>query len=602
MKKNIFLVAAGILFFASCTDDILDKEPLDMVSDAFIWDDVSTIESHLAGSYSMMSVLENETPDKYIGIRDGVGWTLEAQMGATIINNIADEGTWGFYPQQWNYKFNLDINGGLLEWWENSYIIIRQLNVFIEKVADAPIDGTEKAKLLAEARFLRAYNYFSMVKRYGGVPLILKAQNLDEPEDTLYPERNTEKEIYDFIISEIDETYMDMPDRAVAGRASKHALLALKSRAALYAGSIAEFGQVDLNGLVGIPSGEASRYYQKSYDASEIIINNGMHHLYDVNPDKAMNFREIFLVKDNPEAIFVVAHNDKDMISAGGNGWYWDFQQAPMPHGWGNGNQNQPFLSFIGSTFEKVDGTAPDLSEATLTSKLWDINELWGDMEPRFFGTIYTHGTPYKDYKIDWHIGLVVNGEILRDPEGAHNGIPHVGLQTKKAGPFTSFGLLKYLDEGYEALAQQFNSQQDWQVFRHAEIILNHAEAAFKLDKPGEALDNVNKIRDRAGVQARAHITEELIRKERKVELAFEGHRYWDVRRWRIAEEKLTERQTALIYLQDYDTGKLLLGVIPNADGGDNIAPSFEPKNYYFPITISRTQQNTNLKENPGYH
>lgn len=602
MKNILFLFAVILLFFTSCSDDLLGKEPLDIVSDAFVWDDIATIESHLAGAYSMMSVLENEQPEKYVGIRNGVGWTLEGQMGASIVNNIADEGRWGFYPMQWDFKFNLDINGGLLEWWDNGYVVIRHLNVFIEKVSDSPINDGDKAHLLAEARFLRAYNYFALVKRHGGVPLILKAQNLDDSEESLYPMRNTEKEVYDFIISEIDATYADMPGKVVAGRASKYALLALKSRAALYAASIAEYGEVQLNGIVGIPSEEAQTYYQKSYDASEIIMNAGVHHLYNVNPDKAKNFREIFMVKDNPEAIFVAAHNNNDMIFAGGNGWYWDFQQAPLPHGWGNGNQNQPYLSFIESTFEKVNGTAPDLSEETLTSKLWDVDELWGEMEPRFFGTIYTQGTPFREIEIDWHKGLIVNDEVLSDNEGAYNGVPHLGLQAKKNGPFTSFGLLKYLDEDYNALVYSFASKQDWQVFRYAEILLNHAEAAFKLGKTGEALSDINLIRDRAGVAARVSITNELIRKERKVELAFEGHRYWDVRRWRIAETKLTERQTGLIYFLDYETQKLKLEIVQNIDGGDNVSPSFHKKNYYFPITLNRTQQNTNLVENPGYN
>src|SRR5690606_30085616 len=138
-------------------------------------------------------------------------------------------------------------------------------------------------------------------------------------------------------ISEIDATYQNLPDVVVSGRASKYASLALKSRAALYAASIAEYGKVKLDGLVGIPSGEAQSYYQKSYDASQIIMGSGVHSLYDENPDKAKNFREVFMTKGNPEAIFVAAHNDSDMIFAGGNGWYWDFLQAPLPHGWNNG-------------------------------------------------------------------------------------------------------------------------------------------------------------------------------------------------------------------------------------------------------------------------
>jgi hypothetical protein len=602
MKSIVILFLSGVLLFSSCQKDLLNKQPLDRIADNIVWNDIKAIQANLAGSYSMMSVLENETPDKYIGIRPGVGWTTEAQVGVTLINNLTDECTWGMYPNWSNFRSSgITINGGLLEWWENAYVIIRQLNDFIAKVPNSPIDGEMKKSLVAEARFLRAFNYFSMVKRYGGVPLILKAQAITDPQDELYPKRNSEKELYDFVISEIDNIYNDLPPKAISGRASKYAALTLKSRAALYAGSIAAYGTVQLGGLLGIPAGEAQAYYQKSYDASKIIIEDGVNGLYKVDANKTKNYRDLFLVKDNVEAMFVVAHNDKDMISAGGNGWYYDFMQGPMPNAWYNGNQNMPYLSFIASTYEKADGTAPDLSTPTLTGKLWGDAELWAGMEPRFFATIYTNGSTWLGAPIDWHKALKVNGNYLTDPNGAYQGTPHMGLQGQKSGPYTSFGVLKYLDEKHNNMVYDFASSQDWIVFRFAEVLLNHAEAAFKLNKSGEALDAVNALRTRAGVQPRGAITFALIQKERKVELAFEGHRYWDVRRWRMATTEFTKRQTGLRYIRDFASGKLELQVLQDVDGGANIKPVFESYNYYLPITKARTQQNTNLVENPGY-
>ncbi len=602
MKNKILLLIAGFFFFNACQDTILDKEPLDIIGDNIVWSDINAVEAHLAGAYSMISIFENETPDKYVGIRAGVGWTIEAQVGASLINNISDEGAWGFYNNWSNYRFDgITVNGGLLEWWENAYVIIRHLNDFIENVPNSPLGEEQKSSLVAEARFLRAYNYFSMVKRYGGVPLIVKSQSLSDSYDSLYPKRNTEKELYDFVISEMDDIYNDLPEVAASGRASMYAALSLKSRAALYAGSIAEYGVVQLDGLLGIPASDAQSYYQKSYEASKKVIDDGIHFLYNVDNDKVKNYRDIFMIKGNPEAIFVAPHNNNDMISSGGNGWYWDFMQAPMPHGWSNGNQNQPYLSFIASTFEKEDGTLPDLSKETLEEKLWDDEAIWENMEPRFFGTIYTHGTPWQGSKIDWHQALIVDGVELNDPNGAYEGIVHKGQQALKNGPYTSFGLLKYLDESRNNLAYGFDSKQDWQVFRFSEILLNHAEAAFKLNKSEEALSAINAIRNRAGVAARKNITFELIQKERKAELAFEGHRYWDLRRWRIAETEIVKRQTGLRYVRDYTSGKLKLQVIDNIDGGPNVTPVFKSHYYYLPITKTRTQQNSNLIENPGY-
>ncbi|MBX2924500.1 MAG: RagB/SusD family nutrient uptake outer membrane protein [Chitinophagaceae bacterium] len=602
MKGFKLFYITGLVVICSCQKSLLDKKPLDRIADNTVWNDEKAIEANLAGCYSNMSVFENETPDKYVGIRPGVGWTQEAQVGVTLINNITDEATWGMYPQWADFRNSgITINGGLLEWWENSYIILRQLNDFISRVPAAPIAESSKKRLLAEARFLRAFNYFSMVKRYGGVPLITKAQELTDPENELYPQRNSEKEVYDFVINEMDEVYNDLPTVPVSGRASKYAALALLSRAALYAGSIAEYGTVQLNGLLGIPPGQAQEYYQKSYNASKIIMDDGVCGLYDQDADRAKNFRSIFLVKNNKEAIFIVSHNDKDMIFASGNGWYYDFMQAPMPNAWYNGNQNMPYLSFVASTFEKTDGSIPDLSTPALTGKLWDDDELWEGMEPRFFATIYTNGTMWKGAPIDWHKALKVNGQYLSDPNGAHQGTPYLGLQAQKLGPYTSFGVLKYLDENHNNMVYGFNSSQDWIVFRYAEVLLNYAEAAFKLNKPDEALTAVNQIRTRAGVASRSSISFELIQKERKAELAFEGARYWDLRRWRIADEVLTRRETGLRYIRDYASGKLELQVLEKVDGGANVNPVFEPHHYYLPITKSRTQQNVNLIENPGY-
>lgn len=600
--NRIIIFFTGILVLSfSCQKSILDKQPLNMVSDDVVWTSIQGIQSVLAGCYSDMSVFENETPDKYVSISSGQ-WTTEAQAGVTLINNITDEGAWGMYSNWSNYRYTgITITGGLLEWWENSYIIIRRLNEFIAKVPGSPISADSVKTYVAEARFLRAFNYFSMVKRYGGVPIITTPQSLTDPKDSLYPKRNSEQEVYDFVINEMNAVYNDLPVVAQPGRASKYAALALLSRAALYAGSIAENGTVQLNGLLGIPASQAQAYYQKSYDASQTIINDGVCGLYNQDADKVTNFKNIFLVKNNKEAIFVVEHNSTDMIASGGNGWYYDFMQGPMPNAWYNGNQNEPYLSFIGSTFEKTDGTAPDLSTATLEGKLWDDNLLWAGMEPRFFATIYTNGTEWQGSNIDWHTALYVNGQYLTDPNGAYNGVPDLGLQAKKSGPYTGFGVMKYLDESHNNMVYGFTSSQDWIVFRYAEVLLNDAEAAFKLGKTSEALNDVNQIRARAGVAPRTAITFPLIQKERKVELAFEGERYWDLRRWRTATTVLTERETGLRYVRDYASGKLKLQVLEDADGGVNMQPTFYSYNYYLPITTARTQQNPNLVENPGY-
>ena len=169
----------------------------------------------------------------------------------------------------------LNSSGGLLEWWDHAYVIIRKLNEFLLRLPSSPIDESLKNQRMAEARFLRAFNYFAMVKRYGAVPLITVPQQLDDPEEELYALRTSEKEIYDFILSEmadvVEKGYLPDVADSKSGRPTRYAALALISRAALYAGSIAQFGTQQLDGLLGIPASEAADYYRQSYNASKEI-------------------------------------------------------------------------------------------------------------------------------------------------------------------------------------------------------------------------------------------------------------------------------------------------------------------------------------------
>jgi len=155
------------------------------------------------------------------------------------------------------------------------------------------------------------------------------------------------------------------------------------------------------------------------------------------------------------------------------------------------------------------------------------------------------------------------------------------------------------MDEAIAIVPNIGTSRTDWIVFRYAEILLNLAEAAFELGYTAEALDAINQIRDRAGIAQLTSIDLDKIRHERKIELAFEGNRYWDVRRWRTAEIDLSKSFSMLRFIIDYTTRKFKLEILPNWDGLP--VPLFYPRHYYMPITLARTNNNTNLLENPDY-
>jgi len=589
-----FLLA---FIFSSCQKDVLDKAPLDIIPDNMVWNDESLVNAYVTGAYVSTSVITNDSED--------VQNTGKPFFTMFFVNNVSDESksTSNFSGNAYQFKTGgLKINGGLMEWFEKPYVIIRSLNELIERLPASSLSDDFKKEKVAEARFLRAFNYFYMVKRYGGVPLITKVQNIDDPKEELFAPRSSEKEVYDYVIAEAMALSADLPavqEDSDWGRPTKYAALALASRAALYAGSIAKYGTVQLNGLLGIPSAEARKYYEQSLSASQQIIDSKLFALYNEHADKTLNFRNLFLTKRNVEVIFAKQHDGSDKDFAGA-GWSYDYFQTPYPNGWANGIHDAPYLEFVES-FENVDGSSTKLNQSEISSRLWTMEELWGKKDPRFHATVYTQETPWQGRLLQFYNGIrTAEGTITTT--GSYQGILANGDQKSTQ---TGFGVLKYLDEskdnGNSSTAGIFGSKQDYIVFRFGEILLNHSEAAYELGQTDQALVALNSIRARAGIPALSTLTIEKIRNERKVELAFEGHRYWDLRRWRIAQEYLSKDMRGLRYVLDFKTKKYELSIREKVDGTVR-SPIFESFNYYFPITLTRTANNPSLVENPGYN
>jgi len=600
MKKLIVIFLAG-LFLMACNETILDKMPLDSINDATLWSDPKLIDAFLTQIYGEITVFDKETSTRYaIGFSDQYD---DVKVGMFRIDYLSDECRigWGKWVtgNQAGAKFGgIKIQGGVLEFW--AYNTIRKVNEFIERLPSSPLAEDLKKLRIAEARFLRAFIYFSMVKRYGGVPLITKVQQITDPEEELYPKRNSEEEIYNYVLSELDLCLPDLlsTSKTEKGRPSKAAALALKSRAALYAGSIARYGKIQLNGLLGIAPSKANDYFKISLDASQAIIDGKEHSLYTKNlPDYVKNYQNLFTDKWNTEIIFARDHNAISLFK-GGVGTGYDFWLAPAPNAWGYGNCLAPYLDML-DEYENNDGTPGKLDRAAIQQGLWTVEDLWGKKEPRFFATIYTQGTPWQGSTLDFHRGLrLADGSITMESVA---GIPAYGLNYRKDEPaMGTSGVLKYLNPTFNNKNQEPISNVALIVFRYGEILLNHAEAAFETGKTDIALNAINQIRSRAGVPPLTQISMDKIKHERKIELAFEGHRYWDIRRWRTAVNDLTRYFAGLRYILDVETKKLQLQVIEN-DHGSITSPTFYEYNYYLPITLARTGSNPNLVENPGY-
>ena len=604
MKKKInkLLAIFAIINLLSCAD-ALDKEPLALMTDANVWNDENTAAAFLIPPYREMLFLFNEFP-------------IDAQWAPLMWGNadmsaVCDEGT------TW-YQLNgvgaastgtIETTGNeFQDIWETTYKTIRTFNQFIGNMEDSPIEPGVKTKLLAQARWGRAMCYFALVKRYGAVPIITKAQWINDPEEELFPKRDAEQSVYDFIISECSAIFDDLPDRELSGLPGKWAAIAMKSRAALFAASIAQWGELQLDGMLGIPLSDASKYWQICYDASDSLIQMGGYSLYDEYPDdKVKNFQELFLDEGNDEVIFYYP-----FAGSGYSGLVSGYDMFMGPYSkvaWGGG-LSLVYLDMV-NEFENIDGTSGvfDIAKFTAPGTTWTVEELWGNKDPRFLGSIYTQDTPWQGDVVNMYIGLrLPDGSLFEGTDVFYNGVNATGPDGKHSRGFTGFCVRKYIQES-RIRPDNYQSDQDWPTFRLAEIKLNKAEACIELSKTSEALQEINDIRNRAGIAPLANITRDQVRHERKVELAFEGFRWFDLRRWRVAEQVLDTRVKpfhGLRYILDYNSTlsdgprKFEIKITPGGNGPNY--KIFPKKLYYLPITQTRIANNPNLgPENWGY-
>ncbi len=571
MKRIIIYI--GILIFLAGCESVLDIKPTNMISEDDVKKDPVLVDAFLNKIY-------NDTRFQSGGSYPPNQAVLHVMAGEENI----------FAPWQQPFKAAMKIideNGAhyLVEYWP--YANIRSANEIIEILAEATFDPGMVQQKTAEARFLRAFMYFELVKRYGGVPLITKPQSIDQPIEELYVSRNKEKEVYDFVASEMDELVNILPESYSAdefGRPTKWAAYALKSRAMLYAGSIAKYGTVALDGVVGIPSGEANAYFKKSYDAAMAIINGGMHPLYNKYPDPVKNYNQLFLEDGNSEVIFAEVY-DLGLLKT--HSWGYVCMPDGFQTGWGSNNW------YYLESFEKYeynDGTSGAIDRSILNGKVKvSLNEMILNRDPRFLASAFYPEIPWQGSKVYFHsktIGTIPEGSDWPKVAPKRNRIKNGLLIRKRCN---------------EAIKDQISGEDesDFILFRTGEMYLNAAEAAFERGDKDEAKRLINIIRDRAGMPAKTTLTLDDVRNERFVELFIEEHHYWDIRRWRTAVEELNGKGFHGIVWDYYiDEDKYTMKI---KDGDFKQIRTFTEKNYYLPIGLSRLADNPNLVENPGY-
>jgi SusD family. len=489
MKKifRIILLAGLALGQLSCEKDFLDKKPLDSYSDADVWQDLNLVEAFVNSRYTLLPFLEAQGVQKAYFMS---GASDEGNSKHSYGNERALElGQMG--PDNTVYNF-----------WQQNYQEIRNLNIFLARIGEVPAVGDaaieQKNRLTGEVYFLRAYAYFDLIRHYGGVPLIDQVYGLND--DSFEVKRNTFDEGIEFIREDIEKAISLLPasykeTTKNIGRATATAAHALKSRALLYAASPLHNPTNDR--IKWTAAANASK------EAIEFAEKNGFI-LY-----QHTDYKKIFTDKRNVEILF-----DYNFSNVPGGG----LDIVCQPNSYGGWSVYTPSQAMV-DAFELINGRLPQDP-----SSGYDAQNPYINRDPRFYANILYNGAIFRGTPVE----IFAGGKDSQQGDQGWNATE------------TGYHWRKYMSEtirfGSEA------SNQNWIIFRLAELYLNYAEALQELGEDNLAKTYINKIRNRESVKMPA-ITDTgaslktRIRHERQVELCFESHRLYDVRRWKIAME-----------------------------------------------------------------
>lgn len=480
-----YLLYGLLLAMSMSCSDVLNKKDLSSVTDDQVWGDAKYATAYLNRLY------EKNLPK----------WEGEQDRDGDGANSI-------FYS---SYSDEADGGGGVMygqlttascDYWY--YEDIRNINMLFEKLENnEAIDAETCTSLKAQASILRAWRYFCMVRVYGGVPMLLLPQKLT---DDLLVSRNKTSECIDIIIKDLDYAYENLPWSWTGddlGRATKAAALALKGRVLLY------YASPQFN-----PDNQLDRWeaaFKVNKQAKEELEANG-YGLY-------ANYENIWYDEMNKEVIWGRRYQEPGATNK------WNAATRPLSEAQNYTGANHPTLEMVES-YPMVTGV-PITESADYDPVLY-----WKNRDPRFSVTIAYNSCVWE-----------LSGKAGRKQW------TYVGAELNNPTE-TGFYCRKAVEPSYTSYYTE-RSSTDWIEIRHAEVLLNYAECAAMVDKTEEAYDALKAIRARAGILAgdngmyglKAGLSSEqmidAIMLERKLELSFEGKRYWDLRRRRLFDAEL---------------------------------------------------------------
>jgi starch-binding outer membrane protein, SusD/RagB family len=577
MKKTIYVIILMVFTMVSC-EDVFDRQPLDKISDAIVWNDPVMLRAYLSDVYSRMPF---NTRLQHAGLDTQTDLATTNKGNQTSITTGAMSRT-----------------TDAIAFW--NYALIRDVNIFIERIGEATIIQSRKDQMEGEARVLRAMLYFEKQRRYGGVPLVDVPLDPFNPIDQQYTRRSTEEAIADFIDADLTAAIALLTeDPSSIGMINKWTAYAVKARANLWSASIAKYGGTpQLNGLVGIPAPRANEFYTKASAAAKAVIDSEKYSLYNQSPnDKSENYRQLFITDNNGETILSKVYDGVNVVNA------WNEYNLPQSIAGGRGSWDNPLYDYIVAT-EKIGGgwDPPQIGPENLYDYAYQAFE---DRDPRIKAIVFFDGDEYEGVEIRSYEGIDPSqtpdpGAILNTWGATYQGMDQVA-EDSRMNPFDDKATRSgFMVKKYTKGLGRSPGAVNWMEYRLAEMFLTRAEAEFELGNLPEAATALNKTRARAGISLvdAGTITLNHVRTERMSELAWELHRWWDLRRWRIAEETLNGKtMQGLRTILHFPTKKIYYLPV-NAEPAARI---FLPHHYYNSITDGRINNNLDLVENPGY-
>ncbi|MGF1636577.1 MAG: RagB/SusD family nutrient uptake outer membrane protein [Cyclobacteriaceae bacterium] len=562
MKEKLFRMLVIAILLVSCDDDLLEKYPVDTLNPSNFWASESDAEAAVNNLYTRLP--------------DFRGWTYREILGDHAIGSSGDEGR-----NNINEGTN-DANAGFYRnLWNDYFRSIAATNYFLENIDKVPnLSNSVRNRMIGEAKFIRSFTYLNLAMDFGDAPLLTSTLTVSEGSVIT---RDDRFEIFDFILDEMDDVINDLPSRSdyIAGgqgigRVTNGAALALKARAGLFAGTLSK----NFSG----PASE--RYLQACVAACEELMGIGEYNLYD-------DFGKLFKYDGQySNEVILSRMYSKDVLS----------------HNFFNNNAPQELTGRatvdLSISRDLVDRFQMQATGRSITdpASTFDPNDPHLGRDPRMEHTVF-----FAAFDNTSHVSIV-NGKRwdMRPNLPADMRVADVLSQQGGANK-TGYAVRKYIDEERDA-GQGNNDGMNLILFRYADVLLMYAEALVELNQNlTKAVDMINLVRDRAGMPVLAEsgymasdlqnqgTMRSIVQQERSVEMALEGIRLFDIRRWKIAEDVIDGPVPGISYI-DYESGDLV-----NHKWFTRVR-IFDPgRDYLFPVPEAERQINPNLGQNTNW-